>query len=102
MVTSQFQVIMLNKFFSVGEVVYGESKKQELDFFPEKIKSFKFNCPCVKAYYQQSSNTIIVEFVGNEKVKVGKDYKKIIVLTVEYITGEIEQFDLLLIITRYL
>lgn len=91
----------LNKFFSVGEVVNGESHKIELDFFSNKIKSFKFDCPCVEAKYQHKNNTILATFKGNEKVKIGKDYKKIITLTVEYTDGEMEELDLLLIITRY-
>ena len=43
----------MNKFIHVGNVPYGESEVIELDYFQLKIKDFKFDCPCVKAYYQQ-------------------------------------------------
>ena len=90
----------MNKFIHVGNVPYGESEVIELDYFQLKIKDFKFDCPCVKAYYQQEKNIIVATFIGNERPKPGKDYQKIINLTVKYETGEEEGFDLLLTITR--
>ena len=91
-----------NKFFHVGEVVYGESFKTELDFIDGDIESFKFNCPCVTASYNPDTNIIIATFVGNEKPKGSKPYHKIIELFITFKNGISTTFDLqLLIINDY-